>query len=169
MDTGQAALPAAQKKFHFFRGIQKSFPTTRTTNKPFLRLRQRSLAVKNVMKERSILEYICIMSLFGSSKLFDFSSGTDNFYAQQVTKSSISITWNLTVKLRMSISLWGLPFAGVCSGPCNPSLWEASVWGCPGFSQWLFTIENLNQNKCSTLRVEHGRNGSARAAWVLAV
>ena len=26
------------------------------------------------------------------------------------------------------------------------------------------TIENLNQNKCSTLRVEHGRNGSARAA-----
>ena len=26
------------------------------------------------------------------------------------------------------------------------------------------TIENLNQNKYSTLRVEHGRNGSARAA-----
>ena len=100
---------SSAENFHFFRGIQKSFPTTRTTNKPFLRLRQRSLAVKNVMKERSILEYICIMSLFGSSKLFDFSSGTDNFYAQQVTKSSISITWNLTVKLRMSISLWGLP------------------------------------------------------------
>ena len=37
---------------HFFRGVQKSFPrtrttTTRTTNKPFLRPRQRSLAVKN--------------------------------------------------------------------------------------------------------------------------
>ena len=36
---------------HFFRGIQKSFPrtTTRTTttNKPFLRPRQRSLAIKN--------------------------------------------------------------------------------------------------------------------------
>ena len=39
---------------HFFRGIQKSFPrkrttTTTTTNKPFLRPRQRSLAVKNLI------------------------------------------------------------------------------------------------------------------------
>ena len=35
---------------HLFRGIQKSFPTatrTTTTNKPFLKPRQRSLAVKN--------------------------------------------------------------------------------------------------------------------------
>ena len=36
---------------HFFRGIQKSFPRTRktttTTNKPSLRPRQRSIAVKN--------------------------------------------------------------------------------------------------------------------------
>ena len=35
---------------HFFRGIQKSFPTTRTTtttNRTFLRPRQRNLAVKN--------------------------------------------------------------------------------------------------------------------------
>ena len=31
----------------FFRGIQKSFPRTTTTNKPFLRPRERSLAVKN--------------------------------------------------------------------------------------------------------------------------
>ena len=41
---------------HFFRGIQKSFPRARTTkttktNKPFLRPRQRSLAVKNSKKE----------------------------------------------------------------------------------------------------------------------
>ena len=28
-------------------------------------------------------ERMCIMSSFGSSKLFDFSSGTSNFYAQQ--------------------------------------------------------------------------------------
>ena len=44
-------------KVHFFRGIGKSFPRTRTTttprtttttNKPFLRPRQRSLAVKKV-------------------------------------------------------------------------------------------------------------------------
>ena len=37
---------------HFFRGIQKSFPTTRTTtttNKPFLRPRQRSLVVKKYL------------------------------------------------------------------------------------------------------------------------
>ena len=34
---------------HFFRGIQKTFPTTKTrttTNKPYLRPRQRSLVVK---------------------------------------------------------------------------------------------------------------------------
>ena len=40
--------PASSKvNVHFFCGIQKSFPRTRTTtNKPFLRPRQRSLAVK---------------------------------------------------------------------------------------------------------------------------
>ena len=32
------------------------------------------------------------------------------------------------------------------------------------FYNAMISIENLNQNKCSTLRVEHGRNGSARAA-----
>ena len=30
----------------------------------------------------------------------------------------------------------------------------------------LSQIENLNQNKCSTLSVEHGRNGSVWAALV---
>ena len=34
---------------------------------------------------------------------------------------------------------------------------------------WLWRIENLNQNKCLTQRVEHGRNGSASAAWLLAL
>ena len=47
---------------HFFRGIQKSFPRTRTTtttrtttrtNKPFLRPRQRSLAVKKMQSKQS--------------------------------------------------------------------------------------------------------------------
>ena len=44
---------------HFFRGIRKSFPRTRTrtttTNKPFIRPRQRSLAVKNFRATARIL------------------------------------------------------------------------------------------------------------------
>ena len=46
--SGKYAISAVN--VHFFRGIQKSFLTRRTrttTNKPFLRPRQRSLAVNN--------------------------------------------------------------------------------------------------------------------------
>ena len=39
----------------------------------------------------------------------------------------------------------------------------------PAYILQTLTIENLNQNKCPTLWVEHGRNGSASAAWLLAV
>ena len=38
---------------------------------------------------------------------------------------------------------------------------------CPG--DLYYDIRYLNQNKCSTLRVKHGRNGSVWAAWLLAV
>ena len=37
------------------RGIQKSFPRTTTTNKPFLRPLQRSLAVKNDLASSSAI------------------------------------------------------------------------------------------------------------------
>ena len=53
---------------HFFRGIKKSFPTTRTrtsttrttttTNKPFLRPRQRSLAVKNTFLKVYLVNHL---------------------------------------------------------------------------------------------------------------
>ena len=47
-------------KVHLFRGIEKSFPrttTTTTTNKPFLRPRQRSLAIKNPVQNFAPLNY----------------------------------------------------------------------------------------------------------------
>ena len=43
-------IASSAMNVHFFCGIQKSFPATTTTNKPFLRPRQRSLAVKKDMK-----------------------------------------------------------------------------------------------------------------------
>ena len=47
---------------HFFRGIKKSFSRTRattiTTNKPFLRSRQRSLVVKNhQLKQQTVMSF----------------------------------------------------------------------------------------------------------------
>ena len=46
---------SSEVNVHFFCGIQKSFPTRTTTNKPFLRPRQRSLAVKKEVLKQSLL------------------------------------------------------------------------------------------------------------------
>ena len=61
---------------HFFRGIQKSFPRTRTpttTNKPLLRSRQRSLAVKNIFVKKITLN-ICHVLTFVTKFVITFDS-----------------------------------------------------------------------------------------------
>ena len=72
---------------HFFCGIQKSFPTrttttTTTTNKPFLRPRQRSLAVKNCkfyriqfhsLIKRSLDKQILSFMFWSESMMIEFS------------------------------------------------------------------------------------------------
>ena len=70
---------------HFFGGIQKSFPRTTTTNKSFIRPRQRSLAVKKVLFwYRKTLErwkiklFYFVQLLLLNGCLITFSQG--NFY-----------------------------------------------------------------------------------------
>ena len=42
-----------------------------------------------------------------------------------------------------------------------------AMYPSKAFFKSRFTIENLNKNKCSTLSVENGRNGSVLSAWQL--
>ena len=49
------------------------------------------------------------------------------------------------------------------------STFSSEEGGLLSILEFRTDIENLNQNKCSTLSVEHGRNGSILAACFLAV
>ena len=75
---------------HFFRGIQKSFPRTRktttTTNKPSLRPRQRSLAVKNSFSESSKF-----VPIFAIVLLTPYLLKTNRFINLQNTRWSFDV------------------------------------------------------------------------------
>ena len=95
---------------------------------------------------------------------FSIGSGADFLYGPHRAMNQDIVL----VTINYRLGPFGFMF--VEDGPRNIGLHDQRFSTLYAYTYFVFVFNRQPESKhCSTLRVEYGRNGSARAAWVLAV